>query len=89
MSDFVLLFDGSVACGSTIGLVGVVVGTSPRGRWRALGPFRGSGDHGRVAERSAGWWWGRWRRLSAARNRQRVEFVKRGEEFGRPRPCVL
>ena len=29
MGDRVLLFDGSVACGSTIRLVGVVVGTSP------------------------------------------------------------
>jgi hypothetical protein len=58
VSDCASVFDGSVACASAIRLVGVVADTSRRGRWRVLGPFRGSGDHGRVAERSAGWWWG-------------------------------
>jgi hypothetical protein len=38
--------------------------------------------------RSAGWWGGWWL-VSAGRGRERLEFLKRGDEFGRPRPCVL
>src|SRR5438270_3422354 len=54
-----------------------------------LDPFWGSRDHGRVAGWSAGWWSCRWGLSSAARGRERLEFLKRGDELARPRPCVL
>jgi len=49
-SDYTAPFGGSVACGSAICSGGVVCDAFPGEGARALGPFRGSGGHGRLAE---------------------------------------